>query len=70
MVVPQYAVWNNTMTNGTVAVGLVNVGSFGNVDTSFDDFNVSFTTEAVGNTNQIGVHCTTSDTWVTLFDQD
>ena len=42
------SVWNKTMANGTVAIGLVNVGNFGNVGTSFGDFNVSFTAEAVG----------------------
>ena len=45
------SVWNKTMHNGTVAVGLVNLGNFGNVGAAFGDFNISFTAEAVGLTH-------------------
>ena len=42
------SVWNKTLADGSVAVGLLNTGDFGNVGTAFGDFNVSFTAEAVG----------------------
>lgn len=42
------SIWNKTLADGSVAVGLLNTGNFGNVGTAFGDFNVSFTADAVG----------------------
>ena len=42
------SVWNKTLADGSVAVGLLNTGNFGNVGAAFGDFNISFTAEAVG----------------------
>ena len=42
------SVWNKTLADGSVAIGLVNVGNFGNVGKAFGDFNISFTAAAVG----------------------
>jgi hypothetical protein len=42
------SVWNKTLADGSAAIGLVNVGNFGNVGKTFGDFNVSFTASAVG----------------------
>lgn len=42
------SVWNKTLADGSVAVGLVNVGNFGNVGKEFGDFNVTFSPGAVG----------------------
>jgi hypothetical protein len=45
------SIWNKTLADGSVAVGLLNTGNFGNVGPTFGDFNVSFTPSAVG------LHC-------------
>ena len=45
------SVWNKTLADGSVAVGLLNTGNFGDVGPTFGDFNVSFTPSAVG------LHC-------------
>eukprot|EP00035_Acanthoeca_spectabilis_P032338 m.18351 g.18351 ORF g.18351 m.18351 type:complete len:516 (+) comp5306_c0_seq1:193-1740(+) len=42
------SIWNKTLHDGTVAIGLVNTGNFGNIGTAFGDFNISFTAAAVG----------------------
>lgn len=42
------SVWNKTLHDGSVAVGMLNVGNFGNVGKAFGNFNVSFSAEAVG----------------------
>ena len=42
------SVWNKTLADGSVAVGMVNTGNFGNVGTAFGDYNISFTPSAVG----------------------
>ena len=42
------SVWNKTLADGSVAVGLLNVGNFGNVGKAFGNFNVSFTANSVG----------------------
>ena len=42
------SIWNKTLADGSVAVGLVNAGNFGNVGKAFGDFNCSFTAKAVG----------------------
>jgi len=42
------SVWNKTLVDGSVAVGLVNTGNFGNVGKAYGDFNISFTAAAVG----------------------
>ena len=42
------SVWNKTLSDGSVAVAMLNTGDFGNIGTAFGDFNISFTAEAVG----------------------
>lgn len=42
------SVWNKTLADGSVAVTLLNTGDFGNRGAAFGDFNISFTSEAVG----------------------
>jgi hypothetical protein len=42
------SVWNKTLADCSVAVGLVNLGNFGNQGKAFGDFNVSFTARAIG----------------------
>ena len=42
------SIWNKTLADGSVAVGLVNTGNFGNQGKAFGDFNTSFTFDAVG----------------------
>jgi alpha-galactosidase len=45
------SIWNKTLADGSVAVGLLNTGNFGDVGPTFGDFNISFTPHAVG------LHC-------------
>jgi hypothetical protein len=45
------SIWNKTLADGSVALGLLNTGNFGNIGPTFGDFNVSFTPAAVG------LHC-------------
>lgn len=42
------SIWNKTLADGSVAVGMVNLGNFGNQGKAFGDFNISFKPEAVG----------------------
>lgn len=42
------SVWNKTLADGSVAVGLLNTGNFGNKGGNFGDFNISFSAAAVG----------------------
>lgn len=42
------SVWNKTLEDGSVAVGMLNLGNFGNVGTAFGNFNISFTAQAIG----------------------
>lgn len=42
------SVWNKTLSDGSVAVAMMNTGNFGYIGTAFGDYNISFTAKAVG----------------------
>lgn len=45
------SVWNKTLTDGSVAIALLNTGDFGTFGSAFGSFNASFTANAVS------LHC-------------